>query len=73
MAQDMDVKFNTSEDWIINAIELMKRVEHVQKGIVELSRQANEIITWVEFINDAVGEMKKQAPTFEIVKKEDLK
>jgi hypothetical protein len=42
---------------------MMRRVEHLQAAIVELSRNAMQIITWSEMIQEGIDEMQKSLST----------
>jgi hypothetical protein len=52
-------QFSLPPEWINNEMQMMRRVEHLQAAIVELSRNAMQIITWSEMIQDGIDEMQK--------------
>jgi hypothetical protein len=52
-------QFSLPPEWINNEMQMMRRVEHLQAAIVELSRNAMQIITWSEMIQEGIDEMQK--------------
>jgi hypothetical protein len=61
------IRFQTSEEWVTNATELTRLIEHVMGCIVEMNQKNREIITWTEFIHDAIDKMAESLPTFKTV------
>jgi hypothetical protein len=56
-------QFSLPPEWINNEMQMMRRVEHLQAAIVELSRNAMQIITWSEMIQEGIDEMQKSLST----------
>ena len=61
------IRFQTSEEWVTNATEVTRLIEHVMGCIVEMNQKNREIITWTEFIHDAIDKMAESLPTFKTV------
>lgn len=56
-------KFNLPPGWVNNEMQMMRRVEFLQAAIVDLSRNAMQIITWSEMIQEGIDEMQKSLST----------
>jgi len=61
------LKLNSEEEWNLSARELMSRLRHADKIKVEIDALVKEYFISCQSVVQAIHEINKKKPTFEIV------
>ena len=64
------VRFTYSLKWVTDEQELIKRLQRLEEGYVNLSRWARAQMSDLELFIEGVEELQRLKPTYEILRRE---
>lgn len=67
------VRFTYSLKWVTDEQELIKRLQRLEEGYVNLSRWARAQMSDLELFIEGVEELQRLKPTYEILRRKEKK